>query len=383
MEFYHKLNIMNRQTIKNTVSLFLHCQKLIANPKRLHFSELKSLLNSVIDEEEFNNIVKSIFNLSDHYFLLEKYKHPTSLLVDINELADKIKLSMNPNQKLIFITILFKLMKVNSQEKNTNLERAIYCVAEIFSFNQDQTRKIGKLFMCDVPLVDDYQDSILLTNEAPDYIQVIEGFKVIYNPEFKFKIWIRNVKSVNNMLFKIIEFNQVDTLLGIKAGDVLTYNRGVQSLLNQNDISMNDLTSKIISSTGILSRVEIAATERSPAIVLNTEEKRIEIEGISMTLQPQNFFEPVFYWLEKMKKNNPDELSVHINLTFFNTYTSKVILGIFQKVMEFEKLGLQPKYYWYYEEEDDELKEAGEHYSSIINRDFIYVAKVPSNLECA
>ncbi|MES2678663.1 MAG: DUF1987 domain-containing protein [Bacteroidota bacterium] len=374
---------MNQKTIKNTVSLFLHYQKLIAKPKRIHYSDLKSLLNNVVDEPGFNNLVRSVFNLSDHYFVLEKYKHPTALLVDINVLAEKIKLDMNPNQKLIFITILFQTMKINKQEHNLNLERAIYCVAEIFSFKQKQTDGIKSLFFASAPAEQDYQDSVLLTNEFPDYNKVIDGFKVIYNPEFGFKIWIKNVKSVNNMLFKVLECNCADNVFGIKSGDILTLNRPIQSLLNQHRISMDDIAKKIISNASVLPRIKIPATEGTPSIVLNAAEKRIQIEGVSMCLQPQNFFSPVFYWLEKMKESGPPELTIHINLAFFNTYTSKVILNIFQKMQEFETYGCETKYYWYFEEGDDELKEAGEHYASIINREFVFVATATENLECA
>src|SRR5436190_24210513 len=97
---------MNKKTTKNILSLFLHCQKLIPNPKRLMFADLKSLLSPVMDETAVNELASSIFKLSDHYFLLEKYKHPITMLIDINRLADQIKDDTKPNQKLVFINLL-------------------------------------------------------------------------------------------------------------------------------------------------------------------------------------------------------------------------------------------------------------------------------------
>jgi len=372
--------IMNKETIKNSVSLFLHCQKLIAKPKRLHYSELKSLLGESMTENEFNGVVKSIFNLADHYFLLEKHQHPTKLLIDINALADKIRLNMNPHQKLIFLTIVLKLIKFNKQENNTHLDRALFCIAEIFSYNMEQTHSIKKMFSDGELEPVDYADSILLTNQAPDYTKVIDGLKVIYNPNFTFKIWVKNIKSVNNMLFKILEYNDPESGTGIKAGDVLAFETSLQGLLEEHHVNLNLLSSKIISNVSAIPRIEIEPTERSPRIILNSSENRIEIEGISMINHPLNFFTPVFYWLEKIKETKPPHLSLHINLNFFNTYTSKIILKILQKAVEMESEDCKVKYYWYHEEDDEEIKEAGEHYASIINRQFTFISTVPSNL---
>ncbi|PBQ33750.1 hypothetical protein CNR22_18840 [Sphingobacteriaceae bacterium] len=371
---------MNRETQKNNVSLFLHCQKLIAKPKRINYNELRSSLSSLVNESEYHAILKSIFNLADHYFLLEKYQHPTKLIIEINRLADKVRLNMNPHQKLIFITLVLKLIKYNKQENNTHLDRALFCIAEIFSYNQNQTRRIKELFFSDEPKEEDYHDSLLLTHEPPDYIKVIDGFRVIYNPAFRFKIWVRNIKSVNNMLFKIISLCDHDCNYGIKEGDVLPYAGAVMNLLGEYNLTLNDLSSKIIVNISSLPRIEIPATERSPKVILNSLQNRIEMEGISMTNHPLNFYKPVFYWLEKLKDTAPDSFSVHFNLNFFNTYASKIILQLMQKSLELETKGCSVKFYWHFEEDDEEMKETGEHYASIINRSFNFISTSPADL---
>lgn len=371
---------MNKETIKNSVSLFLHCQKLIAKPKRLHYSELKSVLGQVITEVEYNAIIKSIFNLADHYFFLEKYQHPTKLLIEINRLADLIRLNISPNQKIVFITFILRLIKINKQEKNKHLENALFCIAEIFSFNIRQTSSIKKLFFNTGPNEDEYKDSVFLTNEQPDCTKVIDGLKVIYNKDFSFKIWVKNVKSVNNMLFKVVEYDDKKLELGLDVGDILTYNSAIQHLLNLHSVSLNSISSKIISNISIPPRIEIESTERSPKVTLSNIENRIEIEGVSMINHPLNFYKPVFYWLEKLKETSPPFLSLHINLSFFNTYTSKIILKIFQKALDFESKECKVKFYWHYEEDDEELKEAGEQYSSIISRQFTFICSSDTSL---
>ncbi len=363
---------MIREAPKNTITLFLNFQKLIVNPKRLFFSDIKALITGNTDEKGFDKIVNSI-SLAD--------THPGLLVGDIVSLTEKIKSYFNTDQKLIFITTLFKIAINNNQQDNQFVNKAIYGVADVFSYTAEQTDSIKKMFLSDLPTELDYNDSLLLTNVLPDYTEVIDGFKVIYDPSFSFKIWIKNVRSVNSMLFKIIEFDYVDKTIGIVAGDILTYNRSIQSLLESHNITFNKLATKIISNSDLMPRIEIPATDRSPRVILNASESRIEIEGISMTLQPHNFFAPVFYWLEKMKSAQPSSLSFHINLTFFNTYASKIILRMMQKAMELELIGCEIKFYWYYEEEDDEIKEAGEHYASIINKEINFIATTTNEID--
>jgi hypothetical protein len=368
---------MNNETIKNIVSLFLNCQKYIPNPRRISYSDVKSLLNPIIDEAEYDLIVESVFNSSDDYFLLGKSQHPGAILVEINSLVNKINSNLSPNRKLVLLNILLKLMKVNGQQDNTYLERAIFCIAEVFSYDTHQMTTMKRFFLNDEITKDNYANSVLITNEAPNYIEIIEGQKVIYDPKFKFKIWVMNIKSINNLLFKVLDLNTPENLYGIENGDVLTFNRPIQSLLEESGITLNDLASKIIVNADILSKVEIPATDRSPEISMNALEGKVEIRGVSMTLPTQNLYEPVFYWFEKIKEQNPKEVSMHFELSFFNTYTSKVILNLMNKLLELEKLKCKTKIYWYHEENDQDLREAGEHYASIINIPFTFVSTGP------
>jgi hypothetical protein len=370
---------MNKETIKNTVSFFLNCQKFFPRPKRLFYKDFKSLLIQVVDEAEFNAIIRSVFSIADHYFLLEKYKHPAAVLSDLNLLAGKINNDLNPREKLIFIAFLLKVIKLNNQENNQHLISTFYCLCEIFSYDQQEAESIWKLFISEEIPASDYQESILLTPESPDYCKIIGGMKVIYNPSFNFKIWIKNIKSTNNMLFKVLEFRKTGTS-GIQAGDVLTFNGPVESLLNEHKITIGELASKINAHSIVPPRMEILATDCTPRVILNAAENRIEIEGISMSLQPQKFFRPVFHWLEKIKEHRPKELSIHVNLSFFNTYTSKVILNIFQKVMELEKEKTALRIYWYFEEGDHEMKDAGESYESILGKEFVYISTTSNEL---
>ncbi|MES2760886.1 MAG: DUF1987 domain-containing protein [Bacteroidota bacterium] len=364
---------MNKESVKSVIKIFYYCKAYIPNSRRLNFSDVKQLFNNHITESEFDNVIDAIFGSPDSATLIEKRKRPFDLLSMIETLIGSIKRDLSPKEKLVFITVLLKLVKVNKQETNLFLDDVLYSIAEAFEYSVEEINSTKKIFFYDEPSESDYSDSLILTNEKPDYIKIIDGLRVVYNPDFKFKIWIKNIKSINHMLFKIIECHDHHSLFGGSNGEIFVYNREVQSLLNSYDLSISKLSSKIVSEKKSIQRVYMEATNRSPRVILNSESNRIEIEGISMTHQPDHFFEPIFYWLEKKKDRVPETMDFHINLTFFNTYASKVILQLLNKLKDLEKLGTEVSYYWYSEEDDTEMKEAGEHYSSIINRDFMYI----------
>jgi hypothetical protein len=368
---------MNTETIRNIVNLFLHCQKYIPNPIRISYSDVKSLLSPIVDEMEYDSIVKSIFNSSDHYFLTGKPQHPADILVEINSLAGKINANLSPNRKLVLLSILMRLMKINGQQDNAYLERGIFCVAEMFSYDAQQMATMKRFFLGDEISKPDYENSVLITNQPPDYIEVIEGQKAIYDPKLKFKIWVINIKSINNLLFKILDFNAHESIYDIKVGDILIYARPIESLLEESGITLNDLSAKIITNSNTPGRIAIPATDRSPEVILDSLEGRVEVRGVSMTLPDQNFYEPIFYWLERIKEQKPKEITMHLELSFFNTYTSKIILNLMNKLLELEKLKCNTKICWYHEENDQDLREAGEHYASIINTRFTFVSTGP------
>lgn len=370
---------MNKETTKKIVRLFSYCETYVPNPIRLTFSEISRLLNFQITEKEYETAVEFVRNAEEN-LLSEEQNQPFEISFIIEKIAFDLKNQFDPYQKLTLIVTLTQFYKINNQEINPILDDLLYRVANIFSYNTEEVNSIKKISYSNKLSENDYSDSLLLTNETPNYIELINGLKVIYNPAFKFIIWIKNIRSVNLMLFKFIEINNAYYPSFIKTGDLFVYNRNIQSLLNTYNISLSDLSLKIISNSVPPSIVQIEATDRSPNVVLNAKENKIEIEGGSIMVQPNSFFEPVFYWLEKIKHKNPDTFEIHMNLSFFNTSTSKVILKIFHKILELEKTGFTAKFFWYSDINDKEMKEAGELYSSIIDKEFTFISTSKNKL---
>src|SRR4051812_3240124 len=121
---------MNKETTKHIVSLYMTCQKLMMNPKKLAFSSFRALLSPTLTEDEFKKFLNLPTKVKDP-FVHPKIAHKP-VLIDIKSLANRIKLDTNPNQKLIIMTQLIKLMQLNKEEENAYFDKAILTIGESF-----------------------------------------------------------------------------------------------------------------------------------------------------------------------------------------------------------------------------------------------------------
>jgi len=94
------------------------------------------------------------------------------------------------------------------------------------------------------------------------------------------------------------------------------------------------------------------------------------IEGMSICEDYMIFYNPVFTWLEELKNNLPETITLKIKLDFFNTGSSIAFLTIFNILENIQKLGSKVKIVWYYNSNDEDCLQAGLDYESIINIPF-------------
>jgi hypothetical protein len=109
-------------------------------------------------------------------------------------------------------------------------------------------------------------------------------------------------------------------------------------------------------------------TEKTPLIIFDPEQQKFEIIGVSVPENGKEFYQPVLDWLTGFAAKAPEKLTFVINLDYFNISSSKMLLFIFYKLMEYDKKGKQVKVIWFYN--DDDLYEAGEDYEFITKLDF-------------
>lgn len=110
-----------------------------------------------------------------------------------------------------------------------------------------------------------------------------------------------------------------------------------------------------------------------PEFIIDEINGIVEIKGRSISMEVEEFFKPLIEYLENFLMYNPMDITVNINLDYFNTKTSRLLLHIFKLIkhsVEVNEYKLTVN--WYYEEEDGDM-EAGEDYANILGMTFNFV----------
>ncbi len=119
--------------------------------------------------------------------------------------------------------------------------------------------------------------------------------------------------------------------------------------------------------------INIKGTDDTPNVILDKDKKLFEISGRSLPEDVNMFYEPILNWIDKYAEEPNDKTEFIINLEYFNTASSKIILDILLKFEEIAEKGNAVLIKWHYHEEEEDMLEAGEEYADIVEIPFEYV----------
>lgn len=103
----------------------------------------------------------------------------------------------------------------------------------------------------------------------------------------------------------------------------------------------------------------VEGTKMTPNVILDSDKKVYSITGNSRPENPLQFYKPIFEWLTNYLEKTEEKMVFEVQLDYFNTSTSKVLLDLFEL---FEKFAETKDIHvvWYYQSDDEEMQEAGE-----------------------
>ena len=112
--------------------------------------------------------------------------------------------------------------------------------------------------------------------------------------------------------------------------------------------------------------LEIEATLKTPKVMVNFEEGKILLAGISIPEDPYAFYSPVNEEIEKYMKSPQAKTILEFKLEYFNTSSTLVIRNLIRDLSQnHSKTELHVK--WYYEEYDEDMKEAGDEFKLLFH----------------
>ncbi len=115
--------------------------------------------------------------------------------------------------------------------------------------------------------------------------------------------------------------------------------------------------------------IQLHATDKTPAILFDTQTGVFSITGKSLTENAYEFYKPLLELIEGYKKQPQFQTIINIQLEYFNTSSSKSMLDLLRS---FETLKTSSNIIvnWYYEADDDDMLEVGEDYQQIVDLTF-------------
>lgn len=105
----------------------------------------------------------------------------------------------------------------------------------------------------------------------------------------------------------------------------------------------------------------ISATKFTPAIDIQDQGATIDIKGSSYPENIAVFYDPFIAFLKSNLKEQP-KLKLNIDLVYFNSSTSKVLMNIFDLLEDAAQNGKSCQVTWWYDEDNELAQECGEEF---------------------
>lgn len=118
----------------------------------------------------------------------------------------------------------------------------------------------------------------------------------------------------------------------------------------------------------------IAQSEDTPEVDFNPQTKEMKLSGRSLPEDVTTFYAPVLSWLDELEESGEDAYKFIVNLEYFNTASSKLILDILMRLEDIHSAGSTAvEVVWNYDKRDTDMEEAAEEYSELVEVPFTIV----------
>jgi hypothetical protein len=109
--------------------------------------------------------------------------------------------------------------------------------------------------------------------------------------------------------------------------------------------------------------LNIEASKSSPLVKYEVESNTLEITGECYPENAVKFFTPIFQWLDgEIKSLDKPILTVNLNISYFNSSTSKALMNFFDILEEAHDKGKKIVVNWIYMQENETAEECGEEF---------------------
>ena len=119
--------------------------------------------------------------------------------------------------------------------------------------------------------------------------------------------------------------------------------------------------------------LHIEKSTNTPKIDFYYDKGLLQFEGRSIPENPNDFYKPLFQWVQEYFKTPQKLTTFAIKLEYINSGSSKSLLELFRFVKEQHSAGNKCLIKWYSEEDDESVLELGEHYQFTLKIPFEFI----------
>ena len=129
-----------------------------------------------------------------------------------------------------------------------------------------------------------------------------------------------------------------------------------------------------------MSRIQIAATERSPLVDFDFASGHLQLRGESYPEDAAAFFGPLLQALRgHLGASEPEPITFEVGLAYFNSSSAKALMNLFMPLEDAAAEGRPVTIRWMFGADDDVIQEAGEDFAAdFAHARFEMIASVPA-----
>lgn len=106
-----------------------------------------------------------------------------------------------------------------------------------------------------------------------------------------------------------------------------------------------------------MERFYIAKTQTSPEVILDKDQDKFSIIGVSLMEHPFKFYEPIVQWIEKYGEQPNEKTVFTFRLLYINSSSMINISRILKALSNIYRKGHDVLVRWYYDERDTSIRE--------------------------
>ncbi|MDQ3110775.1 MAG: DUF1987 domain-containing protein [Bacteroidota bacterium] len=108
----------------------------------------------------------------------------------------------------------------------------------------------------------------------------------------------------------------------------------------------------------------ITNTIRTAGVNFDADKAMLVINGNSIPENSDEFFQPLYDWVDKFKQGHQGKVTLRIFMTYFNTSTIRHIIGIMKRLIQ--RYSKDLTIIWAYEKGDEEIMDRGQDISEVV-----------------